>query len=381
MQPKFLCQPARSARINAWAWQPQAAADSACPAVIDFATNDAVDRAFRRCTANKTLVLMGDSNTRNAFVGFLCRFSNFFPPYATPTSSSSATPSSFGGGCRNVNTAWTDRQANAHCPFFRHSHYQTLGPDPFSLHFAALYWRPKYDFPLPIILRPPDDPSLPLPPPPPLPDVMHLPLDKLLPATTVVDLLVLNVGIHLRIMCKDDLDCIRRTYAQDVTRFVTRLAQSGRVRKIVWRMSFPQRAPSSPRAPVAPRPAAAGGGGPAIASEAPLPSRPSAALGDPPELLQYWREQTGHVSGDDDGDAVAVAAGHYKAELEAMRSPAMVALGVEVLDAAEMLAFRSDAHTEEGRDSYTEGHTCLPGPLDDVNSLVLNRLCRLPQRA
>ena len=52
-----------------------------------------------------------------------------------------------------------------------------------------------------------------------------------------------------------------------------------------------------------------------------------------------------------------------------------------MLDAAEMLAFRSDAHTEEGRDSYTEGHTCLPGPLDDVNSLVLNRLCRLPQRA
>ena len=61
-----------------------------------------------------------------------------------------------------------------------------------------------------------------------------------------------------------------------------------------------------------------------------------------------------------------------------MTSQAMVALGVEVLDAAEMLAFRSDAHTEEDRDSYSAGHTCLPGPLDDVNSLVLNRLCRIP---
>lgn len=53
----------------------------------------------------------------------------------------------------------------------------------------------------------------------------------------------------------------------------------------------------------------------------------------------------------------------------------MKAIGVEVIDSAAMLAFRSDAHTEERRDSSSGAHSCLPGPIDDVNSLMLNRIC------
>ena len=68
----------------------------------------------------------------------------------------------------------------------------------------------------------------------------------------------------------------------------------------------------------------------------------------------------------------------YWVELDAMSSPEMRAAGVEILDAASMLAFRGDAHTVGGVGGAGEGSDdalCLPGPLDDVNSLLLNRLC------
>ena len=132
-------------------------------------------------------------------------------------------------------------------------------------------------------------------------------------------------------------------------------------------MSFPQRAPSSHRAPVIRTKFA-------IESNAPLPSLPSKELGDTPELLEFWRQQTG--VGEDEHDK-HVEHGHYRAELDAMTTLSMKRLGVEVLDTASMLAYRSDAHTEEKRDTYSRGHSCLPGPLDDVNSLIVNRLCRM----
>ena len=48
---------------------------------------------------------------------------------------------------------------------------------------------------------------------------------------------------------------------------------------------------------------------------------------------------------------------------------------LQVIDSAAMMAYRSDAHTEEKRDSSSAMHSCLPGPIDDVNSLLINRIC------
>ena len=82
MQSKFTCGAARSARINRWAWRQAQAGDGTCHNT-DFAHDGsaAVNDEFLQCTANKTVVMMGDSNTRNSFVGLLCRFHKYFPPY------------------------------------------------------------------------------------------------------------------------------------------------------------------------------------------------------------------------------------------------------------------------------------------------------------
>ena len=121
MQHKFTCGTGRSARINRWAWKQTQARGGSC-GNTDFAHDGsaAVDAEFLRCTANKvsdrlysislppiysaphicplsnsrslgplvpsfpspqTVVMMGDSNTRNSFVGMLCRFHEHFPPY------------------------------------------------------------------------------------------------------------------------------------------------------------------------------------------------------------------------------------------------------------------------------------------------------------
>ena len=94
MQPKFECGLERSARITRWSWEPKAAAaGGATCANTDFARGPAAeaDAEFVRCTAGKKLALIGDSNTRNMFVGLLCRFHDFRPPFSVRLDSNRAT--------------------------------------------------------------------------------------------------------------------------------------------------------------------------------------------------------------------------------------------------------------------------------------------------
>ena len=182
-----------------------------------------------------------------------------------------------------------------------------------------------------------------------------------------VDFLVINIGIHLHIWCDFNSPCIRKMYQGPVTQFMKRLMGSGRVGKVLWRMTYPGRNPSSPRAPVN---KFIEDGVDIVASTDPLPSSPppSKAL-DGATLLEKLQDGSGIAGGE------AVKGGDYAIELDAMTSPAMKALGVEVIDSAAMMAYRSDAHTEEKRDRSSSAHSCLPGPIDDVNSLILNRVC------
>ena len=88
--------------------------------------------------------------------------------------------------------------------------------------------------------------------------------------------------------------------------------------------------------------------------------------------MAYWQAWVGLDPDNLDPEGVDSL---YDVEVRAMRSEEMQQLGVEVLDTAEMMALRSDAHTEEDRDRNSPVHTCLPGPVDDVNSIILNMIC------
>ena len=121
-------------------------------------------------------------------------------------------------------------------------------------------------------------------------------------------------------------------------------------------------------------------------------SSSSSSSSSSPSLVEEWRDNTGYGTDDEDEDLdskdsngdtntdtnTGMRNSMYWAELDTMSSPEMRAAGVEILDAASMLAFRGDAHTVGGVGGAGEGSDdalCLPGPLDDVNSLLLNRLC------
>ena len=138
MQHKFTCGTGRSARINRWAWR-QAATDGGQCHNTDFAHDDsaAVNDEFLTCTANKTVVMMGDSNTRNSFVGLLCRFHNYFPPYKYDSYAS-------------MEDSWMPhskklKQGENPDPLYRDSHYTAFNG--LSLHFSSVYFSPQYDFP------------------------------------------------------------------------------------------------------------------------------------------------------------------------------------------------------------------------------------------
>lgn len=150
------------------------------------------------------------------------------------------------------------------------------------------------------------------------------------------------------------------------------------MKRLVWRVTYAPRAPGSPRAPVRTSEESSGGSGSStrtskvVASDDPLPSPPTLAS-DGENVMRHWHDWAGGKR-----FSTAVTSGLdslYDIEIAAMTSPEMRALGVEVFDASAMMAMRSDAHTQEGQDSNTAVHTCLPGPIDDVNSLIINLAC------
>ena len=110
-----------------------------------------------------------------------------------------------------------------------------------------------------------------------------------------------------------------------------------------------------------------------VASDAPLPSPPTLGA-DGEALLRHWHDWAGGAQRFSSPATVGLDS-LYDVEIQAMTSPEVRALGVEVVDASALMALRSDAHTEEAQDSNTAVHTCLPGPIDDVNSLILNLAC------
>ena len=102
---------------------------------------------------------------------------------------------------------------------------------------------------------------------------------------------------------------------------MTRLMGSGRVGKILWRMTYPGRNPSSPRALVK---KFVEDGATIVASVDPLPSSspPTEAVDGP--LMNRLKGGSSLAGGR------AYKDGDYSIEMDAMTSPAMKALGVEV---------------------------------------------------
>ena len=434
---------------------------------VDFAhdTSEETTREFKRCTANQTITFVGDSNSRENFVAMLCRFHAHLPPYKEGS----------GGGTFQDHNHMAGIEGN---PRFRNNGFTFFNG--LRLHYTAFYFYPSFDFTA-------SNDAL-----------LAQPLNVILPPHS--DVLVFNVGIHLRNYCQWFQPCVVEQFDK-IKLYIRRIRAAGFARRIIWRVTYPTRAPDSPRARVRtttasgkvlpatslPSPSSvassmershssgggmtrpvsaaimvgddtrgdvdaggnAGGGGtrrgdkrskrsstgggggelgaaedvgggtrrgeegvpppppkleantansandaantPAsssrnsangttatikeglvIASQAPLPSPPTAASIDGDELMAYWQAWVGLDPDNLDPEGVDSL---YDAEVRAMRSEEMQQLGVEVLDTAEMMALRSDAHTEEDRDRNSPVHTCLPGPVDDVNSIILNMIC------
>jgi hypothetical protein len=195
-------------------------------------------------------------------------------------------------------------------------------------------------------------------------DVLAVPISHLLPSK--VDVAVFNMGIHLHVGAAAKTPM--KNHFIKIKKWMHSVRKSGLADRIIWRVTFPGRArASSPRAPIVRT--VINGTTISVASVDPLPSPPSVAV-DGAALVNEWRGRTGF-----DPAATDHRTSQYYIEVEAMTSPEMRAIGVEVLDVSQMIALRSDAHDDEKHDSSSSVHSCLPGPLDDVNSLILNRMC------
>jgi hypothetical protein len=184
-------------------------------------------------------------------------------------------------------------------------------------------------------------------------------------------MLVVNVGIHLQWMCTRDgvnayvkeeeskkgkacclpfreqsPECYDHHFGL-VEGLLERIHAGRLVKRIIWRVTYPQRLAWSS----------------SVVNEGRNTTEPFAGRSAVDESqLGAW-DNRGWVPG------------FHEAEMKSMTSQRMKDIGVEVLDVAEMIIRRTDSHTEEANDRNTKVHHCIPGPLDDVNSLLLNAMC------
>ena len=329
MQKKFMCTKKRTERIGTYRWK-QDLEDSGCQNV-DFAhkVSADADADFLQCTSNRSLLFLGDSNTRNSFVGFICRFKDYFGKYS-PSSKLSI-----------------EDEYAASDPFYSGKSI-FRADNSFSLGYSILYFNSLYD-------RAPEKQHLPAE------TILEDPLDRFFPKKPV-DTVVINIGIHLYNACylnpkiprKDKFKCIQNMYKFNIKRFLIRIIKEKRAKKIIWRSTYPQRLPSSNKFQID---ESLGQG--AIESANPLPLKPTEKVYGH-KLAHAWHYEVDTLC---------------RVEIETLRSKELRDIGVEILDVSSMMALRTDAHTQVLQDRHSEVHTCLPGPIDDVNSLILNSMC------
>jgi hypothetical protein len=233
--------------------------------------------------------------------------------------------------------------------FYRNSGFKFFNG--FQAHYSALYYRAMFDHMDTIE------------------DTIKMDIDKLLPKYS--DVVVLNVGVHLQNMCTqngvieymheeekkkgrgcclpfkaDSPECYAHHFRQMET-LIERIHKGGYADRIIWRVTYPQRKSWTSSIPHE-----------GASTTSPFAGREAI------EESARW-----------DWDNRGWPEGFHKAEIASMTSPRMKAIGLQVLDVAEMIQKRHDSHTEPEQDRHPGVHHCVPGPLDDVNSLILNALC------